>query len=211
MSHNAYKIGTVEPNAQSVLSARVEDMQNVSTSGLATNDLLTYDSSTQTWTNEAPSSNANAIMIGRGESDSYSNLGISIAVGNIIGFYDSNALNSISGATINYTSGTSWVQSVTLPSGTYYITAQTVFVFSASGYMSFRCTSTGGTIYSSLAVIGTNLAAYGGAGTTLQGVAVLTSTTTLNIVAVALSNVSTASNQGNIPSESGVLFIRKVA
>lgn len=212
MSHNSYKIGANEPTALSVLQARVEDMQNVSTSGLATNDVLTYNSSTQTWSNQAPVSVVtNTIMIGRGESDAYSNCGVSVAAGNVICFYDSSALNSISGATLNYTAGTSWVQSFTLPAGTYYITAQTVFAFSASGYLAFRCTSTGGTIYSSLAVIGANLSAYGGAGTTLQGVAVLASTTTLRIVIADLSNVSTAANQGNVPSESGVLFIRKVA
>ena len=209
MSHNSYKIGSAEPNALSVLSARIEDMSNVSTSDLAINDVLVYDSATQTWSNQG--SISNAILIGRGESNAYTNCGISVAVGNAICFYDSAPLNSIAGATINYATGTSWVQSVTLLAGTYYITAQTVFVFSASGSLAFRATDTSSTIYSSLAVIGASLSTYGGASTTLQGVAKLTGTTTLRVQIAAMSNVSTAANQGNTPAESGVLFIRKVA
>ena len=68
-------------------------------------------------------SNQGVIYIGRGETQTYA--------GNLnpttspywsttkFEFYDSNPINTISGASFNKRAGTNWIQSITLPAGTY--------------------------------------------------------------------------------------------
>lgn len=213
MSHNSFKVGTAEPTALGVITPRVEQLANVAVSGVATNDILQYDADTDTWSNTptVPPSASNTspiILIGRGESNDYANSGYTTAVGQRVGFYDTAPINTITGATLNVTTGTSWVHSVTLPAGKYVLTAQVYPVFSTSGLWALRWLA-GASVYSSLAAVGTALGTYGGASSTLIGQAELTSTTTLWVQVVGSSGLS--ATQGTAIAENGVLYIRKIS
>ena len=48
-------------------------------------------------------------------------------------FYDSNPVNTITGASVSKVSGTHWIESITLPAGKYYVMGQWICKFSSSG------------------------------------------------------------------------------
>ena len=213
MSHNTLRVGSSAPNAQSVISPQLTDLANVVVSSPQANDLLAYDPDTQVWTNQAytppsPANTAPLILIGRGELDDYANSGYTTAVGQRVCFYDSAPINTIDGATINVTTGTSWVHSVTLPAGKYTITAQTYPVFSSSGVFAYRAQA-GATVYSSLAAVGASLASYGGSASCVLGQVESVVQITIYLNVVASSGV--AASQGTEMSQNGVLFIRRVS
>lgn len=213
MSHNTLRVGSSAPNAQSVISPQLTDLANVVVSSPQANDLLAYDPDTQTWSNLAytppsPANTAPLILIGRGEQDDYANSGYTTAVGQRVCFYDSAPINTIEGATLNVTTGTSWVHSVTLPAGKYTITAQTYPVFSSSGVFAYRAQA-GATVYSSLAAVGASLASYGGSASCVLGQVESLVQITIYLNIVASSGV--AASQGTEMSQNGVLFIRRVS
>lgn len=213
MSHNTLRVGSSAPNAQSVISPQLTDLSNVVVSSPQANDLLAYDPSTQTWSNLAytppsPANTAPLILIGRGEQDDYANSGYTTAVGQRVCFYDSAPINTITGATLNVTTGTSWVHSVTLPAGKYTITAQTYPVFSSSGVFAYRAQA-GAAVYSSLAAVGASLASYGGSASCVLGQVESLVQITIYLNIVASSGV--AASQGTEMSQNGVLFIRRVS
>lgn len=213
MSHNTLRVGSSAPNAQSVISPQLTDLANVVVSSPQANDLLAYDPSTQTWSNQAytppsPANTAPLILVGRGELDDYANSGYTTAVGQRVCFYDSAPINTIDGATLNVTTGTSWVHSVTLPAGKYTITAQTYPVFSSSGVFAYRAQA-GSAVYSSLAAVGASLASYGGSASCVLGQVESLAAITIHLSIVASSGV--AASQGTEMSQNGVLFIRRVS
>lgn len=213
MSHNTLKVGASEPNAQSVIVPQLAELSNVVITSPLTNDLLAYDSGTEQWSNQAytpatPANTAPMILVGRGEANDYANSGYTTAVGQRVCFYDTAPVNTISGAVLNNTAGTSWVHSVELPEGKYTLIAQTYPVFSSSGVFAYRA-QVGATIFSSLAAVGASLASYGGTASCLLG-QIETATTVTILLSVAASS-GVAASQGTEMSQNGVLFIRKVA
>ena len=60
--------------------------------------------------------NNGVIYIGRGETQTYAG---TLATDQKLEFYDSNPINTITGASFTKRSGTNWIQEVTLPAGTY--------------------------------------------------------------------------------------------
>lgn len=212
MSHNTLKVGTSEPNAQSVIVPQLAELSNVVITSPQANDLLAYDSGTDQWTNLAytppsPANTAPLILIGRGEADNYANSGFTTAIGQRVCFYDTAPVNTITGAVLNTTAGTSWVHSVQLPAGKYTIIAQTYPVFSSSGIFAYRA-QVNTAIYSSLAAVGASLGTYGGTASCILGQIETVTTVTLSIIVAESSGV--AASQGTEMSQNGVLFIRKV-
>lgn len=208
MSHNTLKVGASKPNALSVIEPQLEDMSNVVITSPQANDLLEYDATSLSWNNvPIVARTAPMILVGQGEADDYANSGYNTAVGQRVCFYDTAPINTIEGAVLNVTAGTSWVHSVDLPAGKYTLTAQTYPVFSSSGVFAYRA-QVGSTVYSSLAAVGEVLSSYGGTPSCLLGQIQTSGTVTLLFSVVASSGV--AASQGTDMSQNGVLLIRKV-
>ena len=136
MSHNKIKIGTAQPNVNSELNVNIADLSNVNLSTPTVNQYLTYDGSN--FVNTTPATNAGLIFAGEGASQNYSGSGASgVAVSDVIEFYASSPTNTIGSATI--TSSSNWISSITLPAGTYRLTAVAGLELSlSSGLLEYR-------------------------------------------------------------------------
>jgi hypothetical protein len=211
MSHNKTKIGTAEQDREGNMLVTLSDLNDVS--GIPSEgQILKYSSGSWEAANmSSVSSSVSFIMIGRGEDSSYTNSPQStnqINVNDVIYLYDTNPRNTISGATITQTNN--WVESVTLPIGQYLIRAQSEFQFSASGHAAY-CMFNNTTKISQAGVIGEQRGAYAGGGALSIGYINLTSQTTVTLKFESISNIDTPSNQGNFPSNHGMMFIEKVS
>lgn len=150
MSHNKLTVSNKSPDSSgniSLSSVNIEDLSNVAINSLSSNQILKYNGSS--WANNSPAGGSSDILaIGRGESDQYSNTGLSGSYvhdqADYVYFYDTNPVNTITGASVSKVSGTHWIESISLPSGKYYIMGQWICKFSSSG-------STSGFIYSTTA------------------------------------------------------------
>lgn len=139
MSHKKIKVAGQEPDASgniSLSSVNVEDLDNVTLTNLGTDQVLKYDGTS--WINGSPAGGSSDMLaIGRGESDQYSNTGLAGSYlhdqADYVYFYDSNPVNTITGASVSKVSGTHWIESITLPAGKYYVMGQWVCKFSSSG------------------------------------------------------------------------------
>ena len=219
MSHNKIKVAGQEPNVSGEISVSLDNLSNVNITSIADDQVLQYDSSSSEWKNETLSGSTATvqyIQIGQGESNAYSNSGLTtINANDEFRLYDSSPQNTITGATITNYLSTNWIEYVTLPAGTYQMIAQTRVEFSASGYFVYRFVSdpTGTPVdIGPYAVIGDNADNYAqGVSQTLQAHFTLASSSNVGFQVHAVSNVDTVANQGNTVSEFSYLFIEKVA
>jgi hypothetical protein len=219
MSHNTTKVSGQKPNSSGEITVNLDNLSNVNIASVSNDQILQYDSSSSEWKNETfntATASVQYIQIGRGESNAYSNSGLnSIIASDKFRLYDSSPTNTITGATITNYSSTNWIQYVTLPSGTYQMTAQTRVNFTASGYFAYRLVKdpTGTpTDIGPYAVIGDNSDNYAqGVSQTLQAHFTLTSSDNVGFQVHAVSNVDTVANQNNTVSEFSYLFIEKVS
>ena len=219
MSHNKIKVAGQEPSAGGSISVDINNLNNVNITSIADDQILQYDSASSEWKNETlDSSNATVqyLQIGQGESNAYSNSGLTtISSNDEFRLYDSSPQNTITGATVTNYLATDWVEYVTLPAGTYQVIAQTRVEFSASGYFVFRLVKDIDTTPVDIgpyAVIGDNGDSYAqGVSQTLQSYFELTGNANIGFQVHAVSNVDTVANQGNTVSEFSYLFIEKVA
>lgn len=218
MSHNKLKIGTAVPNANGELTVGLNDLSDVSAASPATDDLLQYNSSTGEWSNAVVAgASAGYIWIG-GKANDYSNSpASSLAAGQTVYIWDNAPISTISGASISVTSGNTdiyqndWVQSITLPAGKYVIRSQTSFEFSASGYGVYQIFA-GSTAVSGYGVVGTNRGTnYGPSNSTAIAFVDISTNTTYNLEMTTSSNIETVGNQGDTPSEYGLIYIEKLA
>ncbi len=219
MSHNKIKVAGQEPDAGGSISVDINNLNNVNITSIADDQVLQYDSSSSQWKNETLSGSTATvqyIQIGQGESNAYSNSGLTtISADDQFRLYDSSPQNTIVGATVTNYSSTNWIQYVTLPAGSYQMIAQTRVEFSASGYFVYRLVSdpTGTPVdIGPYAVIGENADNYAqGVSSTLQSYFTLASSSNVGFQVHAVSNVDTVANQSNTVSEFSYLFIEKVA
>lgn len=212
MSHLTNKIFGNSPNINGEFPNKaITDLPDVPASP-TDGQFLTYNSITQSWDattlNLAAGGVTNTIILGQGELDDYANSGKSFSAGQLIAFYDTNPINNISGAILNYVAGTDWIESITLPAGSYDINAQAGCQFSALGHVTFTCRQS--TVRrSNRAVIGEGASLlYAGSSTIALGYIVLTAPTLVSVVIEAASNV--AATQGTWPSQRNTLSIRKL-
>lgn len=150
------------------------------------------------------STTAQMIIIGRGESDAYSNSGAtSLASGQVLRVYDTSPVNTITGATI--TSSNNWISAITLPTGFYIVRAFFGAVFTASGELQVNFNSQ--TSYGSIGA--SAQARDNGAGITSGRMIVNLATSTIALYSRGATNVDTVANQGNTPAEESYIIIEK--
>lgn len=209
MSHNTIKVNAKEPDRVSAIPQTIQDLSDVSSSTPNNSDVLKYDSSSSTFI-PASQSSLEYLLIGRGQTNDYSNSGASsISANDTMFIYDSGtAINTITGSTITKVGATDWVSSITLPSGRYHFLVNYRVSFSSSGEFEFALYD--GSVYrSSRAVIGESLSNYN-LPSTISSSVNLTTSTTINIRCVSASNVDNVADQNNIVSEFSSMFIEKV-
>lgn len=154
--------------------------------------------------NSAVNVQNNFIVIGQGSSDDYSNSAASsFNAGATLYFYDQSPINRITGATI--TSANDWISSVTLPAGTYLLTAFFGPIFSASGNL-FYVFHDGSNYLMPVAGVGGASTLSTDGGGIIQTSVTIGSTTTFSVVAYSKSNIS-VSIQGNSISEESFFII----
>jgi len=205
MSHNKIKVANQNPDASGNIDISLDNLSNVSTTGVTTNQTLVYSSGA--WTVSNMTSSSTMIFIGEGAAQNYNTSGGSaISAGVSVEFYDSNAFNGISSATI--TGSSNWVSSVTLPIGNYIIQANLGITFSASsGEATYRIYidgvavgTTGNVGYSDLSV-GSPAATY---------LNVTSGTSVVDVRIITVSSVNTLANQSTRQATHGYFEVRSV-
>jgi hypothetical protein len=147
---------------------------------------------------------AQMIIIGRGESDAYSNSGAtSFASGQILRVYDTNPVNTITGASL--TSSNDWISAITLPTGVYTVSAFFGAVFTASGELQVNFNNQ--TSYGSIGA--SAQARDNGTGITSGRVVVTLATSTISLFSRGATNIDTVANQGNTPAKESYIVIEK--
>lgn len=216
MSHHNYKIGTAEQSITGNMPVDLSDLNDVNITSLSADQVLQYDSSANQWKNETASASGSIsyIWIGGGYSDDYDNSPAgtaAISAGDTLYIYSNNAeVNTISSATI--TKSSNWVESITLPAGKYFLQAQTMLEFSASGYAVYRLQDASGNRIASYGVVGESRGVtYGPSNSLSVGYVDLSASTTIKLVSIANSNVETGQNQGTTPSAYGLIYIEKLS
>ena len=211
MSHNTTNVGTKKPDASGNITVELTDLSNVSGTA-STNQFLKYDGTNWAPADASSASAVEFIFIGHGESNAYSNSphgSGNITASSDLYIYDTSPTNTITGATI--TSTNNWVSSITLPAGNYIASGQTRLEFSATGYAGYAFYDSSNNVLSQMGVIGTNRSTYGGAGDLAYSIIELSSQTTVKLRIQAMSGLDTGANQGNTPSEHGIIVIEKLS
>jgi len=216
MSHNSNKVNAQEPDRLGAISQSLSDLNDVTISSAADGEFMQYDNSSSSWKNVTPpaATSFNYLQIGQGESNAYSNAGAgtNISVGNKLRFYDSSIVNNIAGASVT-TSGTNWVEYISLPSGNYIIFVTYGVEFSASGVLVYQIgadTGSGYNIVAFNAAIGEDVTSYDFTAGQIVTYLSLSSSADIAVIVQAVSNVDTVANQGNTPAERGSIMILKV-
>lgn len=212
MSHNKLKVGTSEPDRTSSMTVNVADLNDVSGTP-TTSQYLKYNGSSWEAVTVSATAGIEFMFIGRGESDAYSNSphgSGAFTSSSDLYVYDTSPTNAITGATI--TSTNDWIESVTLPAGTYIVSGQTLLEFSSSGYAMFAFFDTSNNRLSQSGVVGTSRSTYNGAGDLAYSVIVLAAQTSIKLRLEATSGtIDTGANQGNTPANHGIIIIEKLA
>jgi len=147
---------------------------------------------------------AQMIIIGRGESDAYSNSGAtSFASGQLLRVYDTNPINTITGASL--TSSNNWISAITLPAGVYIVRAFFGAVFTASGELQINFNNQ--TSYGSIGA--SAQARDNGAGITSGRMRFTLPTSTIGLFSRGATNIDTVANQGNTPAQESYIVIEK--
>ena len=211
MSHNTTNVGTKKPDASGNITVALSDLSNVSGTA-STNQFLKYDGTNWAPADASSASAVEFIFIGHGESNAYSNSphgsGAFTSTSDLY-VYDTSPVNNITGSTITSTSN--WISSITLPIGNYLVSGQILLQFSSSGHASFGFFN-GNNRLSQLGIIGTNRSSYSGAGDLAYSILELTSQTTIKLKLDTVSGtIDTGTNQGNTPSEYGLIIIEKLS
>jgi hypothetical protein len=212
MSHNKIKIGSATPDQNGDVTLNLTDLSDVSGTP-SVDQFLKYNGSGWEPVPGGSISSVEYIFIGRGEASAYSNSPHgtgSFSSSDTIYVYDTAPSNTITGATITKTSD--WIESITLPAGNYAVSGQTNLIFSSSGYAAFGFYDSSNNRLSQLGVIGENRSSgAGGGGDLAYSILELTASTTIKLRLYAISGtIDTGSNQGNTPSEAGLIVIEKL-
>ena len=217
MSHNNTKVGGQNPDIQGDVTLGLNDLSDVSAGTPATGQLLQYDSGSSSWAAaNTPATTIEHMWIG-GKAKAYSNSpATSLSSGQTVYIWDDSPINTISGSSISVTSGNAnadennWVQSITLPAGKYVFRVQSMFEFSASGYAVYQFWA-GASSITGYGVVGDSRGVlYGPSNSTARGFYNISGNTTFTLKIGASSNLDSIANQGNTPSEFGLIYVEKV-
>lgn len=215
MSYNAHKINNKAPTAAGAVSLAVDDLSDVDTTGLTSGKTLAYNATTAKWEPGTLPTGAQGYIFMGTDLNSYSGAASpsTYTSGAQLYFQNTNAHNTISGATISLAPSSSvWYGDIELPAGKYSIMSNSGAIFSSTGYMAFswKRTDTGDTI-SSIGVKGADITTYPAAEGSCLGAFILSATTTIRctIDGVTGLNVSTTQSSYHAIISSFVL-IREV-
>ena len=210
MSYLLTRINEVEPVSSGNISLDISNLSDTSIASPTNNQALIYDGTN--WANNAVTNQSfQYLLIGKGESNSYSNSTTSntISANDTLKIYDSSHVNTITNASITKYSGTDWIETITLPSGNYVLHAAYQVSFSATGYLGYEFRNSANSQISKRAYMG-NPTTTQGSITVIQSYYSPSSQQTIKLSTVAVSNVDTVANQGNVPSEYGSILIIKI-
>jgi len=208
MSHNKITVNGRAPDATGAISEGLGDLSDVDTSGVGAGKALLYNSTSSTWEiGDNPITNT-SVFIGEGASQAYSGSGASgVANGDVVEFYAASPHAGIDGATI--TSASNWVSSVTLPVGTYKITANVALTFSSAGSVEYSIYSGGSIINGAGYCAQDDLDCHNPASAIVK---VSSGTSAIDVRLTSTgTNINTVTNQGNRQAELGYLVIERIA
>lgn len=209
MSHNSTRIGSSAPNVNGVITPAISDFSDVNISGIAPGQTIVYDGATSTWIGADLTAQATEFIYTGGSTIGVEAYPSTLAVGQSVAFKPYTSFNTITGATLNNVSGSTWINSITLPAGKYSIIASVYFYFSASGYLAteWRNTTTGDKL-STNGVIGTALTNFASAQSGMWGAFELTESAEIACIITDLLNASGTSTYAYYGNS---LFIRKIS
>lgn len=204
MAHNKIKVAGQEPDKSGDITVNVEHLDDVTITSVADNQVLQYDSGSSSWINANSSSlsGGTVLFIGDGSSTAYPTGGSALANNVDLHFYNV-VYNGVS-ATV----GSGWIDSITLPAGSYLCNAVAGITFSTSnGVATYRWHDgssffgTQGNVKDDTDTIGSSCSGYITSGSSI------TISVRLNS---APTDVNTLAAQGNRQGEYGYIEIRKL-
>jgi len=202
MSHNKIKVAGQSPNANGEITVNVEHLNDVNLTSVSNNQILQYDNASSKWINADTSalSGGTVLFIGDGSSTAYPTGGSALANGVDLHFYNV-VYNGVS-ATV----GSGWIDSITLPAGSYLLNAVAGITFSSStGVATYRWHDgtnyfgTQGNVKDDINTIGSSCSGY------ITSASSMTLTVRLDSAPV---NVNSLAAQGNRQAEYGYIEIR---
>jgi len=204
MAHNKIKVAGQSPNKSGEITVNVENLDDVTITTVQANQILQYDNTSSNWINADTSalSGGTVLFIGDGTSTAYPTGGSALANNVDLHFYNV-VYNGVS-ATV----GSGWIDSITLPAGSYLCNAVAAITFSTSnGVATYRWhdgTSffgTQGNVKNDTNSIGSSCSGYITSGSSI------TISVRLNS---APTDVNTLASQGNRQGEYSYIEIRKL-
>jgi hypothetical protein len=198
MSHNINKVNSQEPNRAGEITEALNDLSDVSASSPSSGQTLRYDGA-----NWSLGTTTTALsLFGTGQTQAYPTGGTALAVNVDLHFYGE--AHNGAGATGTYTG---WFDSVTLPAGSYILTAVSGITMSTStGEASFRWYDQGGSTFrGTTGIVGFEDL---DVGSVCIAYVEPTTSTTYSVRLTAVSNVNTLANQGNRAAERGFIEVR---
>lgn len=205
MAYNKVKVAGQVPNSTGEITVSVENLNDVNLSSIQSNQVLQYNDTTSNWVNVDTStlSGGTVLFLGDGTSTAYPTGGSALANNVDLHFYNV-VYNGVS-ATV----GSGWIDSITLPAGSYLCNAVAAITFSTSnGFASYRWHNgasfigTQGNVKQDTDTIGSSCSAY----------VTSTSSITLSVrLNAAPTDVNALAAQGTRQSEYSYIEIRKLA
>jgi len=135
MAHNKLTVAGQTPDTNGEITVNVEHLNDVNITSLATDQVVQYDSGSSQWINADTSAlgGGTVLFVGDGSSTAYPTGGSALASGVDLHFYNV-VYNGVS-ATV----GSGWIDSITLPAGSYLVNAVAGITFSTSnGVATYR-------------------------------------------------------------------------
>ncbi len=211
MSHNKFTVGGVLPDSSgniAISSLSLSELSNVTLTNVQAGEIVTYDGSNYV-NSSVPSGAVEYMLLGQGESADYdTSPASSMAAGSTIYIYDTSPINNITGATLNKTGD--WINTFSLPAGSYNILVQTRVKYNGSGYL-VAGIKAGTSVKSSLLVIGDNASSYAnGASTTINSYLTSSANQTFNFEIIVSSNLLGYDVQSTTISEFTSILIMKL-
>jgi hypothetical protein len=208
MTHNIFKVGNIEPNANGALSISPNDLSDLGT--YADGETLVFNATAQQWQGGAvPGGGANSATFGRGEADDYLNSGFTMTAGSTIGLYDTAPRNNIPAyVTFNKVAGTDWLDTITLQEGLYTLYASIGVIFSAAGVFSYQFRNSANAVLSSAGALPES-SSYLGSTNYVIGRVSVTAPLDIRLRVLESSNVSETS-QGTFLSTRSMLSIQRM-
>lgn len=202
MSHNKIKVAGQAPDVNSDITVNVENLDDVTITSIQASQVLKYDGAN--WINSDTStlSGGTVLFIGDGSSTAYPTSGSALANNIDLHFYNV-VYNGVS-ATV----GSGWIDSITLPAGSYLCNAVAGITFSTSnGVATYKWHNgssffgTQGNVKDDTDTIGSSCSGY------ITSGSAITLSVRLNS---APTDVNTLASQGNRQAEYGYIEIRKL-